>query len=210
MNTREQELKKVKKRYDRFSTFYDASEAIIEKGLFGKWRMRTISNLTGKVLEVGVGTGKNLPYYSNKVDLTAIDISPGMLKKAKMKSRKLSLNIDFHLMDAQNLDFKDESFDYIVSTFVLCSVPDPVIALKEMIRVLKPDGKILTLDHVLSKNKIIAMWEKVHNPITVRLFGFNVNRDTLDNMRRAGLEVKDENIAFFDVFKRFTCTKGNT
>jgi demethylmenaquinone methyltransferase/2-methoxy-6-polyprenyl-1,4-benzoquinol methylase len=210
MKDNDSELRKVKKRYDRFSTFYDASEAIIEKGLFSKWRMRTISNLKGKVLEVGVGTGKNLPYYSNRVDLIAIDISPGMLEKAKKKAKKLSVKVDLHLMDAQNLEFEDESFDYIVSTFVLCSIPDPVIALKEMTRVLKPNGKILTLDHVLSKNKIIALWENAHNPITVRLFGFNVNRDTLNNIRKVGLEVKDENIAFFDVFKRFTCTKGNT
>jgi demethylmenaquinone methyltransferase/2-methoxy-6-polyprenyl-1,4-benzoquinol methylase len=204
------ELDKVKKRYDRFSPFYDISESVIEKGLFGKWRSRTISGLEGKILEVGVGTGKNLRYYSNKVNLTAIDISPGMLRKARKKAEKLKLKADLRLMDAQNLEFEDETFDYVISTFVLCSVPDPVKALREMTRVLKSEGKIITLDHVLSKNRIIAMWENVHNPVTVRLFGFNVNRDTKGNMKKAGLEVYDENVAFFDVFRRFTCTKGNT
>lgn len=210
MNDRESESLKVKKRYDRFSHFYDASEAIIEKGLFGKWRMKTISNLKGKILEIGVGTGKNLQYYSDEVELTAIDISPGMLKKARNKAKKLNLKADLHLMDAQKLEFEDETFDYVISTFVLCSVPDPVVTLKEMTRVLKPDGKIITLDHVLSKNKIVAIWENIHNPITVRLFGFNVNRDTYNNMKKAGLEITDENIAFLDVFKRFTCTKVDT
>jgi ubiquinone/menaquinone biosynthesis C-methylase UbiE len=204
------ELEKVRKRYDRFSSFYDISESVIEKGLFGKWRSRTISGLEGRILEVGVGTGKNLPYYSEKVNLSAIDISPGMLRKARKKAEKLNMKADLRLMDAQNLQFEDEIFDYVISTFVLCSVPYPVKALREMTRVLKPEGKIITLDHVLSKNRIIAMWEEIHNPVTVRLFGFNVNRDTKGNMKKAGLKIYDENSAFFDVFKRFTCTKGVT
>ena len=111
-------------------------------------------------------------------------------------------------MDAQNLKFKDNSFDYIICTFVLCSVPDPVKTLKEMKRVVKPNGKILMIEHMLSKNKLIAFYEHIHNPITRFLFGFNVNRKTDENVEKAGLKIrKMQNMALFDVFRKIEAGK---
>ena len=133
-----------------------------------------------------------------------------MMEKAQIKARDLDINITFHNMDAQNLNFKDNSFDVVIDTFVLCSVPDPVKALKEMKRVLKKDGKIIIIEHILSKHKIIALWQHLHNPITKRLLGFNVNRDTKANIEKAGLKIiNDEKLALFDIFRKFTCTKAS-
>lgn len=201
------ETVKVANKYNRLSKFYDFFEGFMEERKFRKWRKEIIPYLKGNILEIGVGTGKNLEFYNvNKI--TAIDISEGMLKKAKEKSKNLKLSVDFYLMDAQNLEFKNEIFDYVVGTFILCSIPDPVKALSEMKRVLKKDGKIMLIEHVLSRNKFIALWEHIHNPFTKWLFGLNVNRNTKRNIEKAGLKIiKDEKLAFFDVFRRFTCVK---
>ena len=193
----------IKKKYNRFSLFYDLVEWPIEKLLFSKWRKKLLKNSKGKVLEIGVGTGKNLSYYNyHKIDLTVIDISKGMLNRAKEKAKKHDFPVKFKLANSEKLPFEDNSFDYIVCTFVLCSVSDQVKILKEMKRVLKKKGKILFLEHMLSRNKFIAFLEHLHNPITKFLFGFNINRKTIENIKKSGLKiVKDKNIAVKDVFK---------
>jgi len=142
------------------------------------------------------------------VKLTAIDLSPKMLVKAKKKYHKKSLKVKFYCMDAENLIFKDRSFDYIVTAFVLCSIPDPIKALKEMKRVLKKNVKIISIEYVLSKNKLISLWQHIHNPFTKSIFGFNVNRVTESNIRNAGLLIeRDTNLPLFDVFRKFVVRK---
>ena len=199
----------IKKKYNRFSLFYDLVEWPIEKLLFSKWRKKLLKNSKGKVLEIGVGTGKNLSYYNyHKIDLTVIDISKGMLNRAKEKAKKHDFPVKFKLANSEKLPFEDNSFDYIVCTFVLCSVSDQVKILKEMKRVLKKKGKILFLEHMLSRNKFIAFLEHLHNPITKFLFGFNINRKTIENIKKSGSKiVKDKNIAVKDVFKELEVTK---
>ncbi len=202
------ETEGVRRKYDRVASFYDSVEFFAESGLFRKIRRETVSPLSGKILEVGVGTGKNLRYYSRKAEVTAIDISPRMLGKAKALARRLQINAALCLMDAQRLGFKDSCFDCVVATFVLCSVPYPVKALEEMKRVVKKEGKIILVEHVLSRNPLIAFVQRLHNPLTKAFFGVNINRDTKGNILKAGLRIeKDEKLAFFDVFRRFTCTK---
>lgn len=120
------------------------------------------------------------------------------------------LNKDIKLlqMDAQEIKFFDNSFDYVVCTFLLCSVPDPIKVVKEMYRVCKNGGKILMIEHMLSKNILLAFFQHLHNPITKTLFGFNVNRKTIDNIKKAGLVIdKEVNLTFIDVFKRIEIIK---
>lgn len=202
------ETERVRGIYDWHSRFYDKTEDLVERMLFSKWRKKYLSLLKGKILEVGVGTGKNLKYYNKNAKVTGIDFSQGMLNKAIEKSNKLDKNITLLKMDAQQLDFPDNHFDYVITTFVLCSIPDPVKGLREMKRVLKADGYLISLEHVLSTNLIIALFEHLHNPITRYLFGFNVNRNTLANIEKAGFVIdEDTHLKFGDVFRKFKAKK---
>lgn len=197
----------VARRYDRISRFYDAVECIAERWLFSGWRRMLWEYPKGRVLEVGVGTGKNIPYYPEEVEVVAIDISEGMLRRAKPKAKGRNPPVLMRA-DVMSLPFKDESFDCVVSTFVFCSVPDPVVGLREIFRVLKPRGKMFLLEHVLSGYALIRIWEEIHNPITSRLFGFNLNRDTSCNLKRAGFEIiEDKKLALKDVFRFFVVRK---
>ena len=111
-------------------------------------------------------------------------------------------------MDAENLKFKDNSFDYVVTTCVFCSVPDPIKGLEEIRRVLKPTGKLIMIEHVLSKNPVISLIEQVNNPITNLFMGVNINRDTEQNIIHAGMRITDNrNLALIDVFKLFIARK---
>lgn len=196
------ETEKTKKKYDRVSYFYDFTKRMMNSSLT-KHRKKLLSNIKGEVLEVGVGTGVNIPFYNNTARVTGIDLSPKMLFKAIKKAKIAKRNYSLLVMDAENLKFKDKTFDYIVCTCVLCSIPNPVKALEEMRRVLKPDGQILMLEHMLSKNPLIAFFENTLNPLTKGLFGININRDTIKNIQKSGLKIcEQENIAMSDVFKK--------
>jgi len=199
----------IKRKYDRIAIFYDAMENIIENRIFKKWRQAYIPKLTGNILEIGVGTGKNLPYYNKNAKVIGIDISSKMLSRAKNKLEKLgNKNIKLLEMDAQCLDFEDESFDSVVTTFVWCTVPWPVKGLSEARRVLKNGGQAHFVEHVLSENKILALLENVHNPVTRLVAGVNVNRDTKANIIKAGFNVvEDKKLAYYDIFRYFKAEK---
>ena len=196
-------------KYNRLARVYDLFHKPVEKIWFGKWRKKYLAPLTGKILEVGIGTGKNIDYYNKNAEVIGIDFSEKMLEKAKerlINSNKK--NITLKQMDAENLKFKDNSFDYVVTTFVFCSIPNPVKALTEINRVLKPNGKLIMIEHVLSKNKIISLIERIHNPLTKFFMGVNINRDTKQNIIDLGMIIaKDENLALFDVFRLFVVKK---
>ncbi len=205
----EKKVKQISNKYNRFSIIYDWIETPIERKYFSRWRKKLLGNIKGRVLEVGVGTGKNLPYYNpGQVELTAVDISEKMMDKAKERAEQLKWKVNFKLLDSEKFPFPDNSFDYVVVTFVLCSVGNQETVLKEMNRVLKPTGKILLLEHVLSKNKLIALWQRLHNPLTKFLVGVNINRDTVGMIRKSQLKIiREENLAIKDVFKRVEVVK---
>ena len=149
------------------------------------------NRITGhQALEVGVGTGKNLPYYPREVEITAIDFSPGMLKRARKKASTDDLRVALIEMDVQQLDFPDNYFDTVFATFVFCSVPDPVAGLKELKRVCKPEGKLLLLEHMRPGNVILGFIFDVLNPFVVRMMGANINRRTLENILKAGWKIR--------------------
>lgn len=186
---------KIKKRYDRVAKVYDIFEQPMEVMSLKKWRLEVTKDLKGKVLEVGVGTGKNIPYYPANIDVTAIDFSGKMLEKAREKASKLNKDVKLIQMDAQNMDFPDNTFDMVFTTCVFCSVPDPVKGLQEIRRVCKPNGKIIMIEHVRSEKKVIGLIMDILNPMTVNLYGANINRRTVENVQEAGFtEVQVTNL----------------
>ena len=193
---------KIRKRYDRVSKIYDIFEQPMEVMSLKKWRLEVTRELRGKVLEVGVGTGKNISYYPDNVDTTAIDFSMGMLEKAREKAKQLNKKVELIQMDAQNMDFPDNTFDMVFTTCVFCYVPDPVNGLLEIKRVCKPDGKIIMIEHVRSEKKVMGLVMDIFNPIIVNLYGANINRRTVSNVKKAGFTKVEVTNLTSDIVKK--------
>lgn len=176
-------------RYNRIAPIYDLFETLSE-GRFKPWREKLWSHAHGEILEVGVGTGKNFPFHPRGAKITGIDLADQMLARARKRAQELGKSIDLREGDAQSLDFPDDSFDTVAATFVFCSVPDPVRCLRELNRVVKPGGKILLLDHVRIDKPIVGQVMDLLDPIISRLWGAHINRPTVENVKRAGLEIE--------------------
>ena len=154
---------------------------------FRAWRPLIWSKVRGPtVLEVGVGTGKNMPYYPGGVHVTAIDLTPAMLNRARRRADALNLDVDLQVGDVQALDVADGCYDEAVATFVFCSVPDPVLGLCELGRVVKSGGRILLLEHVRSANAFLGALMDVANPLAAPMMGANINRRTVENVQASG------------------------
>ena len=153
------------------------------------------------VLEVGVGTGKNLPYHPEGSRSVAVDLSPRMLRHAARKADRLGRDVDLVLADAQRLPFRDGAFDAAAATFVFCSVPDPVLGLREVRRVLRQDGDLHLLEHVRAGNRVVGRLMDLINPVAVRLMGANINRDTVGNVERSGFALKSVESRGFGILR---------
>ena len=174
----------IRRRYDRIAPWFDSLEGFLEGLIFRRLRKMLWAQASGKhILEVGVGTGKNFGFYPRSAQITAIDFSPKMLAQAQRKKDRKQVDVELALMDVQTICYADNSFDTVVASFVFCSVPLPRKGLKELHRVLKPGGQLLLLEHVLSSNKVMAGLMNAANPVVVRLFGANINRQTLKNVQ---------------------------
>ncbi|MBT2641603.1 methyltransferase domain-containing protein [Bacillus sp. ISL-41] len=198
----EQELnEKIKKRYNRVSKIYDSMDKMIRED----WRRDLLAGAYGDVLEAGVGTGANLSFYPSSIkSLIGVDFSSDMLKYAKQKASQLNAPYKMELIegDIQELPFSDNGFDTVVSTCVFCSVPDPVLGLEELRRVCKPDGQILMLEHMRSENQAAGLVMDLLNPVTVRMWGANINRETMANIKSAGLSVVAEERLMGSIMRR--------
>lgn len=195
--------RKIKNRYNRIAKFFDALEKPMGTSGFAKWRKEMVSQATGKTLEVGVGTGKNIPFYPENIDVTAIDFSKKMLEEAKAKYQHSPLKINFLEMDVQNMDFEDNTFDTVITSCVFCSVPNPVKGLKEIKRVLKPNGRLIMLEHVRSNNKVLGKLMDWFNFIPLNIMGANINRKTKQNLIKAGFNDVKVTELWKDIVKYF-------
>ncbi len=177
--------------YDRVSRFYDLYDAPMEVMGGRRRRERLLSRVRGRTLEIGVGTGRNLGLYPPGVQIVGIDVSAGMLERARRRARDQGLDVDLRLADVQELPFDDDSFDTVIATCVFCSVADPVAGLREVARVVRPDGQVLLLEHVRPRNRLMGWVFDRLTPLVSRLFGPEINRRTEENVTAAGLEIVD-------------------
>jgi len=133
-----------------------------------------------------------------------------MLKRAKVRALALKKPVQLRLGDVQRLDLPDQSFDSVVSTFVFCSVPNPVLGLQEIRRVVKPGGRMYMLEHMRSEKPAVGKIMDLLNPLVVRIMGANINRRTVENVRLSGLEiVQVEDLAGGGIFKRIIACRPN-
>jgi ubiquinone/menaquinone biosynthesis C-methylase UbiE len=156
-------------------------------------RRRTLARATGRILEIGFGTGRNLPYYPPGVQrIEAIDPDVDLDRYSQPRIAASSIAVDFHHLDAQHLPFEDARFDTVVCTLTLCSIADVAHALCEVKRVLKPGGQFLFLEHGLSPDPAVVRWQRRLNPLQQRLGGgCHLDRDSVALVREAGLQLGD-------------------
>ena len=178
----------VTARYERIARFYDVFElpwlALGRPGL----RRGLLARAQGKTLEVGIGTGRNVGLYHESVELTGIDVSPAMLDRARRRAQARGVAVPLQVGDVHALSFPDDSFDTVTATCVFCSVADPVAGLREVDRVLRSDGRVLLVESVRPRSRLLGRIADVVAPAVAR-FGPHVNRQIEDHVAAAGLDV---------------------
>ena len=178
--------------YEKRARTYDASVAMME--WFLRKERAIYRALRGKILEVGVGSGTNLEFYHPDAQITGLDWSPTMVSYAKRRVKALGLkNISYIVVgDVRHLTdwFKEESFDYVTSTCLFCSVPEPLLGLKSIARVLKPKGKLVQLEHGASRLKSVNFWLDLIDPMVSKHLGLHLNRLHAQNLKDAGFQIR--------------------
>jgi ubiquinone/menaquinone biosynthesis C-methylase UbiE len=183
----------IRAAYDNKAATYDRTAGRSEHLMLGDFRRRFGAELTGSTLEIAIGSGLNLPYYTSAVTrAVGIDLSHEMLEQARSRAAEVGRPIDLLQMDAQQLAFPDGRFDTVAISLSLCTVPDPAAALREMARVCRPDGTIVLLEHVLSPIWPVAVLERLFSPLQERVIGCHLDRQTIDLARTLGFRIDRE------------------
>ena len=190
MSTMTDSLERVRRIYDESAAGYDRKIQIPERLLFGSGRQWATGLAAGRTLEVAAGTGRNLPYYERHVALTAIDVSDQMLALAKQRAATLGREVNFQVADAQALPFDDASFDTVLATLALCSIPDDEAGVAEMARVLKPGGRLVLLEHVRSPFVAVRAVQRALEPLFLRFEADHLLREPQRRVQEAGLSVE--------------------
>lgn len=174
-----------------YDLIYDAFMLPLEIGILKKRREKIISKAKGKVLEIGTGTGVNLSYYQfhQIKSITFYDLKIG--ERFKNYRFPDHIEVNFREGTVEEMDFADHTFDSIVFSLVFCTVANPLKGLKEIYRVLKPDGKIFFMEHVMPEKQYLKEMVNKINPVWTKFAsGCNLNRETVDVIRRAGFKIK--------------------
>jgi ubiquinone/menaquinone biosynthesis C-methylase UbiE len=189
VTTANDQTARVLRVWEKTAPSYDRQIALFEKLQFGGGRQWLGLRARGRVLEVAIGTGLNLPHYPAEATVTGIDLSPAMLVIARKRAADLDRAVDLHEGDAQQLPFGDAAFDTVVCALSLCTIPDPAVAIDEMRRVLVPGGRLLLLDHIGSTWPPIYAAQWLLEQITIRAAGEHFTRRQLPLVTAAGFEI---------------------
>ena len=203
----EPEVERIARIYDQLAPTWNEREARGERMLLGAaWRPRLASLLAGDVLEIGTGTGPTLRELARNPgqvrSFTGIDLSAGMLARARQEARACPFPVRLEQMDASDLSaFPDDRFDTVTASLVLCTVPDPARTLREMARVCRPSGRVVLLEHVLAPNRLVAWLMRRLAPLQVRHMGCHIDRRTDQLVRELGCAVERDETRVLDIFR---------
>lgn len=189
----------TRKKWDFSATFYD----LLAWGTERRWAPRKrelFANMQGRVLFVAVGTGQDIPFFPPGRDVTGIDISPGMLAKARHRAAAYPGSLELRVMDIHELEFPAHSFDQVVTSCTFCSVPDPVAGLSALRRVLRPGGALYMFEHTGSRIFPFSLMLNVMTPLW-KPIGPEMNRDTVSNVKQAGFDIREVKNIYLDVVK---------
>jgi ubiquinone/menaquinone biosynthesis C-methylase UbiE len=201
------ETERVRRIQDKEAPRYDRQISFFERILFGDGRRWVCSQAEGDVLELAIGTARNLRFYPNDVRVTGVELSPEMLAIASRRAGELGREADLRLGDVQALEFPDESFDTVVCTLGLCTIPDDRKAAIEAHRVLRPGGRFLLMEHVRSPSLPVRVVERMLDPLSVRFQGDHLLRDPLDYLASAGFDVERAERSKWGIVERVAARK---
>ena len=180
----------MRRYYEKTAPKYDRVMRLWDAALFRDGRAWACAQAQGRTLEIGIGTGRNLPHYREDVELVGIDPSAPMLELARERAKTLGRGVDLLLGDAQALNFTDASFDTVLSALTLCTIPDDRKAVGEVWRVLQPAGKFILLEHVRSPNPFVRVVQRLLDPLSVRFAADHLMREPFDHLHELGFEVE--------------------
>lgn len=193
-------------KWNNASKYFDIANLGIERR-YGEYKRKLFTKCLGKVMLVAAGTGLDFQYFPDGLEITAIDFSPKMLEKAKEKLGVYNGKLEVVEADVMSLDFPDGSFDTVATSCTFCSVPDPVKGLKEIHRVLRPDGKLLMFEHVRAGAMLLGAMMDITAPL-FKKFGPEINRKTGENVRKAGFKITSEYNVYLDMVKLFEAVRS--
>lgn len=196
------ETERIRRIYDERASAYDRAQGLVERLALGSLRRQFGALMSGETLEIGVGTGLNLPFYAPAVTHAAgVDLSEEMLARARERAAGLPFPTSFVQADATSVPFPDAAFDTVAISLALCTIPDPAQALREAARVCRPEGRVVLLEHVIAPARPLALAQRLLSPLNERAIGCHLDRDTLNLARSLGFSVESVGSRLFDIFQ---------
>jgi ubiquinone/menaquinone biosynthesis C-methylase UbiE len=190
-------------RYRRIAPFYDLLDLPFEYGRYRRIRPLLFAGLSGRILDAGVGTGRNFEFYPQAASVAGIDFSPAMLARARRRVRLSAATVELKVMDVTRLDFPADTFDCAVATFLFCVLPDDlqIVALRELRRVVKAGGTIRLLEYVRPYGSIRRIMAAIWEPWIGWAYGAGFDRRTEEHIPEAGLELVEARYVVDDLLK---------
>ena len=193
-------------KWDKLAPRFDSMASLGAEKRWKPFKTRLFSHMRGKILFLALGTGLDIPLFLAGQDITAIDISPKMLAEAQPRIAAYPGILRAEVMDVHAMPYGESSFDQVFTSCTFCSVPDPVSGLKALHRVLKPGGELFMFEHTGSKHYPFRPMMNLMTLLSEKI-GPSMNRDTVSNVRAAGLEVIEVENVFLDVVKMIKAVK---
>lgn len=193
----------TREKWDSAAAAFDLMNGRGPERRWAPFKERFFSHMNGRILFLAVGTGLDIQFFPQGQRITGIDISPKMLEKAKGRAAAYDGEMELHVMDVHEMTFEPDSFDQVFTSCTFCSVPDPVRGLAALMRVLKPGGELRMFEHTGSRFFPFNLMLNVMTPLSRRV-GPEMNRSTVENVSRAGFEIREVENHFLDVVKSIT------